>query len=155
MGKDYDLLLCGVTGFTGKLAAEHLLAKGYPIKWAVCARNEAKAKSCLAALGAQLGKSQQPPVEVADLVCTTAEEESLLRSVVQKTKVPTSLAHALSTARSRSSRHSAKQVVITTAGPFEKYGQTLVKLCAEEGVDYADSTHPGPRTPVCCMNICY
>ena len=54
-----------------------------------------------------------------------------------------------------SGRHSAKQVVITTAGPFEKYGQTLVKLCAEEGVDYADSTHPGPRTPVCCMNICY
>ena len=45
--------------------------------------------------------------------------------------------------------------MITTAGPFEKYGQTLVKLCAEEGVDYADSTHPGPRTPVCCMNICY
>ena len=101
MGKDYDLLLCGVTGFTGKLAAEHLLAKGYPIKWAVCARNEAKAKSCLAALGAQLGKSQQPPVEVADLVCTTAEEEARLRSVVQKTKVPTSLAHALSTARLR------------------------------------------------------
>jgi short subunit dehydrogenase-like uncharacterized protein len=132
MAKDYDILLCGVTGFTGKLAAEHLLAKGYPIKWAVCARNEAKAKSCLAALGAQLGKSQQPPVEVADLVCTTAEEEARLRSVVQKTKV-----------------------VITTAGPFEKYGQTLVKLCAEEGVDYADSTHPGPRTPVCCMNICY
>ena len=99
MGKQYDLLLCGVTGFTGKLAAEHLLAKGYPIKWAVCARNEAKAKSCLAALGAQLGKSQQPPVEVADLVCTTAEEEEALRSVVKKTKVPTSLAHAFSTAR--------------------------------------------------------
>ena len=99
MAKDYDLLLCGVTGFTGKLAAEHLLSKGYPIKWAVCARNEAKAKRCLAELGAQLGKSQQPPVEVADLVCTTAEEESLLRSVVQKTKVPTSLAHAFSTAR--------------------------------------------------------
>ena len=35
-------------------------------------------------------------------------------------------------------------MVITTAGPFEKYGQTLVKLCAEEGVDYADSApEPG------------
>jgi len=115
MAKEYDLLLCGVTGFTGKLAAEHLLAKAYPIKWAVCARNEAKAKSCLAVLGEQLGKTQLPPVEVADLVCTTAEEEAKLRAVVKKTKV-----------------------VITTAGPFEKYGQTLVKLCAEEGVDYAD-----------------
>ena len=86
MAKDYDLLLCGVTGFTGKLAAEHLLAKAYPIKWAVCARNEAKAKSCLAVLGEQLG-TQLPPVEVADLVCTTAEEEAKLRAVVEKTKV--------------------------------------------------------------------
>ena len=40
-------------------------------------------------------------------------------------------------------------MVITTAGPFEKYGQTLVKLCAEEGVDYADSAQPVARTPVC------
>lgn len=87
MAKEYDLLLCGVTGFTGKLAAEHLLAKAYPIKWAVCARNEAKAKSCLAVLGEQLGKTQLPPVEVADLVCTTAEEEAKLRAVVKKTKV--------------------------------------------------------------------
>jgi short subunit dehydrogenase-like uncharacterized protein len=88
---NYDLLLCGVTGFTGKLAAEHLLAKGYPIKWAVCARNAAKAKSCLAVLGEQLGKTQLPPVEVADLVCTTAEEEAKLRAVVKKTKVTCNL----------------------------------------------------------------
>ena len=90
MAEEYDILLCGVTGFTGKLAAEHLLAKAYPIKWAVCARNEAKAKSCLAVLGEQLGKTQLPPVEVADLVCTTAEEEAKLRAVVKKTKVPPS-----------------------------------------------------------------
>lgn len=113
----YDLLLCGVTGFTGKLAAEHLLAKGYPIKWAVCARNEGKAKSVLDALGEQTGKTALPPVEVADLVCTSPEQEDTLRAVVKKTKV-----------------------VITTAGPFEKYGQTLVKICAEEGVHYADIT---------------
>ena len=125
MSKDYDLLLCGVTGFTGKLAAEHLLAKAYPIRWAVCARNESKAKSCLAMLGEQLGKTQLPPVEIANLVCTTLEEEAKLRAVVKKTKV-----------------------CITTAGPFEKYGQTLVKLCAEEGVDYADSELPwGPNMP--------
>ncbi|KAL3896038.1 MAG: hypothetical protein SGPRY_013365, partial [Prymnesium sp.] len=32
------------------------------------------------------------------------------------------------------------RVVITTAGPFEKYGQNLVRMCAEEGVHYADIT---------------
>ena len=102
MTVEYDLLLCGVTGFTGKLAAEHLLVKAYPIKWAVCARNESKAKSCLAVLGEQLGKTQLPPVEVADLICTTAEEEAKLRAVVKKTKARLlSLVHPLSTSRSR------------------------------------------------------
>ena len=32
------------------------------------------------------------------------------------------------------------RVCITTAGPFEKYGKTLAKLCAEEGVHYCDIT---------------
>lgn len=32
------------------------------------------------------------------------------------------------------------KVVLSTAGPFEKYGQDLVKICAELGVHYADIT---------------
>ena len=39
MAKDYDLLLFGVTGFTGKLCAEHLLTKKYDLRWGSCARN--------------------------------------------------------------------------------------------------------------------
>ena len=38
--REYDIVLFGVTGFTGKLACEHLLSKAYPIRWAVCARSE-------------------------------------------------------------------------------------------------------------------
>ena len=53
----------------------------------------------------------------ADLLCNTSDEVEKLRAVVVKAKV-----------------------VLTTAGPFEKYGQTLVKRCAEEGVSYADIT---------------
>ena len=102
MEKKYDILLFGVTGFTGGLAAEHLLTKSYPVKWACCARNEAKAKAVLSELTTQLGKAA-PVIEVADLVCKTPEDEAKLRAVVQKTRV-----------------------VLTTAGPFEKYGQTLV-----------------------------
>jgi len=49
-------------------------------------------------------------VEVADLA-----DEATLRPVVRKARV-----------------------VITTAGPFEKYGQLLVRLCAEEGTHYCD-----------------
>jgi len=115
--KPYDIVLFGVTGFTGKLACEHLLQKNYPIKWACCARSAGRAKDGLSKIAelAGVGAERLPLVELADLVCSTPEQEAALRAVVAKTKV-----------------------VITTAGPFEKYGQTLVKLCAEEGVSYAD-----------------
>eukprot|EP00802_Teleaulax_amphioxeia_P010423 Tamp_10451.p1 GENE.Tamp_10451~~Tamp_10451.p1 ORF type:complete len:420 (+),score=111.92 Tamp_10451:1-1260(+) len=109
---EYDILLFGVTGFTGKLAAEYLKEKNYPIKWGVCGRNEGKVKEVLTKLGVDC------PVEVADLVVEEGSESyEKLRGVVKKAKV-----------------------VLTCAGPFEKYGKSLVRLCVEEGVHYADIT---------------
>ena len=88
------------------------------------ARNEAKAKQVLQDIGERVEKTALPPVEVADLV----GDEEVLRAVVRKTRV-----------------------VITCAGPFEKYSQQLVKLCAELGVHYADIT--GKRTlPTRCLH---
>jgi short subunit dehydrogenase-like uncharacterized protein len=114
--KTYDLILFGVTGFTGKLAAEYLLNKNYDIQWAACARSEAKAKQILQDLAHKAGQ-EVPPVVVADLICNDDEAIGKLRTIVQSTRV-----------------------VITAAGPFEKYGTTLHQLCAEEGVHYADIT---------------
>ena len=51
------------------------------------------------------------------MICDNEEAEAKLRSVIKKTKV-----------------------CATCAGPFEKYGKTLAKLCAEEGVHYCDIT---------------
>ena len=142
--REYDIVLFGVTGFTGKLACEHLLSKAYPIRWAVCARSEEKARSVLTSIATRLGISEDalPPVLVADLQppmpplllqqrlaargdndvlaaeeTKLAAEENKLREVVRKTTV-----------------------VITAAGPFEKYGKELVRICAEEGTHYADTT---------------
>ena len=114
--KNYDIILFGVTGFTGKLTAEYLLqTKKYDIRWAACARNEHKAKAVLQEIDA--AASSAIPVLVADLVCDTPEKVETLRQVVRQTKL-----------------------VLTCAGPFEKYGTTLVQLCAELGVSYADIT---------------
>lgn len=116
----FDILLFGVTGFTGKLAAEYLLQRNYPdIQWAVSARNVEKAENCLKALVKDDDEANKrlPPILQADLVCTTPEQVEQLRQVVQQTKV-----------------------VLTCSGPFEKYGKTLVQLCAEMGVHYADIT---------------
>ena len=112
----YDIILFGCTGFTGKLAVEYLLKKQYPVSWAACGRNERRAQAVLEEIAARVAQPV-PPLVVADLVCPTPQEEDKLRAVVKSCKV-----------------------VLTTAGPFEKYGVTLHKICAEEGVHYADIT---------------
>ena len=94
---------------TGKLATEYLKEKNYPIKWGVCGRNAAKVKDVLDKLGVDC------PIEVADLVVEEGSEPyETLRGVVKKANV-----------------------VLTCAGPFEKYGLALVRLCVEEGVCYS------------------
>lgn len=89
-----------------------MLKKEHPVKWAACARSEGKAKAILKEISDRVSKPA-PPLVVADLVCNTEEDEAKLRKIVQSTRV-----------------------VVTAAGPFEKYGITLHKLCAEEGVHY-------------------
>ena len=116
--KEYDILLFGVTGFTGKLATEYLLRKNYDIKWGVCGRSEERVAAALKeAISHVPTATAPPPSELCDLVCKGEDDEAALRAVVRKAKV-----------------------VITTAGPFEKYGPWLIKACAEEGVDYCDIT---------------
>lgn len=141
--KKYDIILFGVTGFTGKLVAEYFLNKKkknnnnnnddddpsyHDLKWAVSARNVAKAERVLEDVINQNFTSGDgtdddtpppplPPILQADLLCETDEQKDTLRDIVQQTKV-----------------------VLTCSGPFEKYGQTLVSLCAEYGVSYADIT---------------
>lgn len=112
MSAKYDLILFGVTGFTGRLAAEYLLEHKYDIRWAVCARNPTKAQAVLTELG-----TDAITVLQAESVCETDEQWETLRKIVQSTKV-----------------------VATCVGPFEKYGHALIQLCAECGVHYTDIT---------------
>ena len=79
--KDYDLILFGVTGFTGRLAAEHLATTEPNLRWAACARNEAKAKKVLEEVKAT------PSIEVADLVCDNEEAETKLRTSSKRRSV--------------------------------------------------------------------
>eukprot|EP00536_Pseudo-nitzschia_multiseries_P002713 jgi/Psemu1/322668/estExt_fgenesh1_pg.C_370007 len=129
-GRKYDIVLFGVTGFTGKLAAEYLLDKcrnDYAsLSWACSARNQAKAETTLKDLVETVSsatgdeqKSDVSPPEIlqVDLLCETQEEEAKLREIVKSTVV-----------------------CLTCSGPFELYGKKLVQICAEEGVHYADIT---------------
>jgi len=126
--KIYDIVLFGVTGFTGKLAAEYLLDRcrtDYSkLRWACSARNKAKAETILKELVETVEAANEsaaavspPEILQVDLLCKTQEEEWKLRNIVKSTKV-----------------------CLTCSGPFELYGKKLVQVCAEEGVHYADIT---------------
>ena len=113
VGREFDVVLFGATGFTGALTAEYLAANApNGCRWAVAGRSTAK----LEALRSRLAGINP--------ACAGLE---LLRADVTD---PTSL-RALA-ARSR--------VVVSTVGPYLAFGEPLVAACAEEGTDYLDLT---------------
>ena len=59
--KEYDILLFGVTGFTGKLATEYLLRKNYDIKWGVCGRSEERVAAALKEAMSHVPTATAPP----------------------------------------------------------------------------------------------
>jgi short subunit dehydrogenase-like uncharacterized protein len=154
----YDLILFGVTGFTGKLAAEYLLSlsslslsrrqchdssgssnlRQRQLQWAVCARNQAKAQQVLRDI------IQSTTSTTSSTSTTISTEELLLPPVLVADLVVNDDEDGTSSSGGEEAplREIVQQtrLVLTTAGPFAKCGRTLVKLCAELGVHYCDIT---------------
>jgi short subunit dehydrogenase-like uncharacterized protein len=59
--REYDLVLLGATGYTGKLAAQYIF-KSLPVdlKWAIAGRNEQKLQQLVQSLEPK-STSRQPP----------------------------------------------------------------------------------------------
>ena len=115
--RTYDVVLLGASGFTGSLAVEHLL-KTYgvnqSVNWAIAGRSKAKLEDLKRKIAKELGNDDILQVNVL-IVDTT--NPSTLPTLVSNTKV-----------------------VISTAGPFEKYGSPVVEFCAKYGTHYVDIT---------------
>lgn len=111
--RPYDIVLFGATGFTGQLTAQYLAANGGDtLRWALAGRNLEK----LEAVRAQLAQTHAACAELALLIADVGDPASL-QAVAESTKV-----------------------VITTVGPYIKYGEPLVAACAQAGTDYVDLT---------------
>ncbi len=112
-GRAHDIVLLGASGFTGGLTAEYL-AEHAPagLRWAVAGRNPAK----LEALRDQLARDR-PELAELPLLHADVDDASSVEEVA-----------------------AASRVVITTVGPYIKYGEPLVVACAEHGTDYVDLT---------------
>ena len=104
----YDVVLFGATGFTGRLTAEYL-ARHAPGGCRWALAGRNRAK--LEDVRAGLGPDfAQLPLLHADVT-----DPASLQAVASSTKV-----------------------VITTVGPYVRYGEPLVAACAEAGTDYVD-----------------
>ncbi len=107
--REFDVVVYGATGFTGKLVAEYLSGRqkaGLKLRWALAGRSLDK----LAAARDEMGVAKDVPLIAAD-----GEDVSSLSSMAART-----------------------QVVLTTVGPYQLYGSGLVAACAARGTDYVD-----------------
>ena len=113
--REFDIVLFGVTGFTGRLVAEYLGAQGQPLRWAWVARNREKLDEVFAALSPALG------VTLPTLLIADASDREALTAIARRTRV-----------------------ICTTVGPYARYGNELVGACAEAGTHYCDLTGEAP-----------
>lgn len=105
----FDIVVYGATGFTGRLVAEYLSGKygnGPSLSWAMAGRSQAKLES----VRDEMGLPDDTPLLVA-----SSDDEASMQAMVDST-----------------------QLVLTTVGPYQIYGSQLVGICARSGTDYVD-----------------
>ena len=108
LSREFDVIVWGASGFTGRLVALYLFNKygsTGDLKWAMGGRN--------------LTKLEKVRDEVADknipLVIADTDDKVSLLNMVNRTKV-----------------------ICTTVGPYAKYGSNLVEACIESHIHYCD-----------------
>lgn len=113
--REFDVVLYGASGFTGKQAALYYAANvpRDQVKWALGGRSRDKLELVRAGLGAGF---EDLPLVVAD-----SSDMDALRTLANRTRV-----------------------VQSTVGPYAKYGEPLVRACVEAGTDYVDITGETP-----------
>ncbi|MGR4865793.1 saccharopine dehydrogenase family protein [Caulobacter sp. LARHSG274] len=111
---EFDVIVHGASGFTGRLVAEHLARRygtGGEVRWAMSGRSADK----LAAVRDEIGAQTGVPMADTPLVIADADDPASLQALVARTKA-----------------------VLTTVGPYQLYGSGLVAACAQAGTDYLD-----------------
>jgi short subunit dehydrogenase-like uncharacterized protein len=106
---EFDVIIFGATGYTGRLVAEHF-SRNYrdasKLRWALGGRSPER-------LASVASETDAPP-DTALVVADTSDPAAVL-AMVERTRL-----------------------VITTAGPYQTYGSGLLAACAQSGTDYLD-----------------
>ncbi len=113
--REFDVVVFGASGYTGKLVAEYIQSEygeNGSVKWAIAGRNREK----LEGIREELGLSADLSILEVD-----SNDQDSLNAMTSSTKC-----------------------VLTTVGPYQLYGSNLVESCAKNGTDYVDLTgEPG------------
>ena len=110
----FDIVVFGASGYTGRLVAEYLSQEYGDDELSWAMAGRSLEK--LAAVRQEMGISDTVALLEVDI-----GDPSSVRNMVQACKV-----------------------LITTVGPYQLYGDEIVKQCAEQGTDYVDLTgEPG------------
>jgi short subunit dehydrogenase-like uncharacterized protein len=113
--REFDLVVFGASGYTGKLVAEYIQNEyggDQSLKWALAGRNKDK----LAGIKEDLNLESDLTILKVD----SNDQESL------------------------DAMTSTAKCILTTVGPYQLYGSNLVESCAKNGTDYVDLTgEPG------------
>ena len=113
--REFDVVVFGASGYTGKLVAEYIQSEygeNGSVKWAIAGRNREK----LEGIREELGLSADLSILEVD-----SNDQGSLNAMTSSTKC-----------------------VLTTVGPYQLYGSNLVQSCAKNGTDYVDLTgEPG------------
>ena len=113
--REFDVVIFGASGYTGKLVAEYMQREygtDKSIKYAIAGRNTQKLL--------EIKKDLSLNVDITILEVDSTDNNSLDKMTA-----------------------SAK-CILTTVGPYQLYGSKLVESCAKNGTDYVDLTgEPG------------
>lgn len=113
-GREFDLILYGATGFTGRLVARHLYSRygsDGDLRWALAGRDAGKLEELRKELQ---GRSRKTKLS---LVAADSGDSDAVFEMTGRTKV-----------------------VCSTVGPYARYGNLLVEACSQQGTDYCDLT---------------
>ena len=114
--REFEVVVWGASGFTGRLVAEYLLEKygaSNGFRWAIGGRNPQKMESVRRELAETTGRS----TDALPILIGNSEDADSLLDLARRTRV-----------------------MCTTVGPYAKYGSKLVEACARTGTSYCDLT---------------
>ena len=106
MNREFDLIIYGATGFTGKLCVKYFQSLDTTVTWAMAGRNLTKLE--------KVAEENQTKVEI---LIADSDDEKALDNLTSRARV-----------------------ILSTTGPFHRYGSKLVASCIKNHTHYVDIT---------------